>query len=193
MRILLYFILIIAATTISVHCFEFYTTAMENRYKFRYWFAIGIVNIFHILLAIYGDLSGDYSLQSARWASFALMDVLLLEIFVSSVKGRRLELFIRSSYYVSSLASPVILTWIFPVYNCGILIYLALKSEKYPHNRHFAVSFILYALTTIVPTIWGFGTNLSFFMGVLFLGHLMYGVHSLYRKEKVYEHLQKNL
>lgn len=171
---------------VSVMCYEFYTTTLVNRFKFRYWFAIGFLNAFHILLALYFEVTGDATYQTVRWATFALMDVLYLEIFLrpNTFKERRIELLVRVGFYYITLLSPVIM-----FYPLNILIALTLATiawlSKEPMHKWFTVSFIIYAFTTIIPEIFGYGTDISFLTGVAFMLHLMFGVYKLYKMEKV--------
>jgi hypothetical protein len=171
---------------VATMCYEFYTTGKVNRYKFRYWFAIGLLNAFHLSLAVYFLATGDGHLQNARWATFALMEVLYLEIFINqfTFKKRRNELLLRVVFYYLVLLSPVLLFYPLNIAIASILSILAFKSTDELHNW-FGVSFILYAFTTIIPEIFGYGSDISFFMGIMYMSHLFLGVYRLYKKENV--------
>lgn len=183
MNLIILLVLLSLSLGIALMCYEFYTTAKENHIRFRYWFAIGVLNAFHIGLAIYLILSGDARFQEVRWATFALMEILYLEIFLraDTFRHRRTELFVRTYYYYMVLSTPVVLFWPLDIIIALTLSYLAYKDGQ----KWFCVSFVLYAFTTIIPEIFGYGTTESFMMGALFMCHLMLGVHRLYKAENI--------
>lgn len=171
---------------VAVMCYEFYTTGLVNRFKFRYWFSIGFLNAFHISLALYYEVTGDARFQVVRWATFALMDVLYLEIFLrpTTFKHRRNELLVRVVFYYVTLLSPVLMFYPLNITIALLLAYITYVTKEH-YYKWFTTSFILYAFTTIVPEVFGYGTDASFLMGVAFLLHLMLGVYKLYKLEKV--------
>jgi hypothetical protein len=173
------------SVAVTVHCYEFYTTSKINRYKFRYWFSVGLLSVFHLSLAMYAEYTGDTKFNEIRWLTFTVQDILFLEIFTYHMSKRKVELFVRATYYFICIISSVFYFWGFNMIICSILVTLALTNKDYPMNKHFALSFVLYSLTTIVPTVFGYGTFLSFLTGVVFMGHLLVGVNKVYHLEQV--------
>lgn len=186
-------LLVLLATwlAIAVRSFEFYTTTIKNRFRFRYWFMLGVLNMAHILLALSMAYSGDQDLQPIRWSIFLMMDILLLEIFVTSIK-RPLELGIRFLYYINlildfnSVYGPTPL-WL--GINGLILMILARRSPYTKTYRYFTATFMLYIVAMVMPYIGGNSSELSFLAGAIYSIHLAYGVRKLYFEEKVIEHI----
>lgn len=190
MKLFVLLILMVMGLVVSVVSYEFYTTALVNRYKFRYWFAIGCLTMFHLSLAMYQEFTGMTNFVPVRWAAFALQDLLLLEIFVYPMKTRRVELFIRMIYYYSVLMASVMDTGLYSIFNALVLMFLSWNTRSTTMHKWFTISFALYVMTTVVPEIVGYGTTGSFLIGVLFMAHLMIGVVRLYLHERVREELK---
>jgi hypothetical protein len=122
---------------------------------------VGMLNIFHIILAFVYKATGDASFQEARWLAFVLVDALLLEIFVMPVARRKCELFVRTAFYFALILDFMGTTPIFMVGNSIILIYLANQMKYEKARKHFRISFVLYGLMSTLPYFVGFTTNLS--------------------------------
>jgi len=179
--------------SVSVMSSEFYSTGKENRFRFRYWFSIGMLNIFHIILAFFYKMTGDAGFQEARWLAFVLVDALLLEIFVIPIAKRKCELFVRTAFYFCLILDFMGNTPVFMVVNSIILIYLASNMKYDKPKKHFKISFVLYGLMSTLPYFVGFTTNLSLLSGLVYSAHLGWGVRMLYKEEKADEFLRKRL
>jgi hypothetical protein len=184
MKITLLFIILAFSLIISTMCYEFYTTTKINRFKFRHWFAIGMLNAFTVSLALYFEVSGDAHFQNVRWATFAMMEVLFLEIFINqyTFRHRRNELLVRTVYYWAVLLSPVIMYAPLNILISIIISYLAFTGDRVI-GSWFGWSFVLYGMTTVIPEMFGYGTIASFLIGNIFTIHLFIGVYKLYRME----------
>jgi hypothetical protein len=184
MKIALLFFILALSLIISTLCYDFYTTAKVNRFKFRHWFSVGILNSFVVVLAMYFEVTGSTHFQDVRWATFAMMEILFLEIFINqySFLHRRNELLVRVIYYWAVLISPILMYATLNVFISIVLIWLAFTGNCV-NGKWFGWSFILYGLTTIIPEIFGYGTIQSFLIGVIFTTHLFVGVYKLYKLE----------
>lgn len=179
--------------SVSVMSSEFYSTGKENRFRFRYWFAVGMLNIFHILLAFFYKYTGYASFQDARWLAFILIDALLLEIFIMPIARRKCELFVRTTFYFALILDFMGNTPIFIIINSIILIYLASKMKYKKVGNHFRISFVLYGVMSALPYFVGFTTNLSLLAGLVYSAHLGWGVRILYKEEKTDELMKQRL
>lgn len=173
--------------------FEFYTTTKENRFRFRYWFTIGMLNVFHILLAIMYKSTGDATFQEARWVAFIIIDVLMLEVFIKPVIRRRLELFVRSAFYFLLILDFMGNSPVYLLSTSIILILLSSKADCEVTKKHFTWSFVLHGVAMTVPFITGFTSALSLLAGLVYSAHLALGVKKLYDLENTAEEIQKRL
>lgn len=185
MKLVLLLWIVFMSLIISTMCYDFYTTTITNRFKFRHWFSIGMLNALIAVLAIYYEVTGDLHFQHIRWASFAMMEVLFLEIFINqhTFNHRRNELMVRAVYYWAVLVTPVFFFSPLNITIAAILSYLAFKGSDL-NGKWFGWSFVLYGMTTVIPEIFGYGTWQSFLIGVIFTTHLFYGVYKLYKLEQ---------
>jgi len=187
------FVIGIVWAAVSVMSSKFYATGKENRFRFRYWFAIGMLNIFHVLLAFLYKATGDGSFQEARWLAFVLIDALLLEVFIIPVIRRKQELFIRIGFYFCLILDFMGSSPFFIIINAIILMYLALHSKFKMIKAHFFTSFVLYGLMSSVPYFVGFTTNWSLFVGMLYSTHMAVGVFRLYSEERSDEIIKEKM
>lgn len=187
--ILLLISLICIWTDVITRSHEFYSTAKFNRYKFRYWFAVGSLNIFHICLAFIYRITGNVVYQDARWITFLIINVLLFEIFVTSVKNRHLELYARVTYYILLVMEAISdKSYLLPILTITLLILVAQQCEHKVIAEHFRKTFYIYYLVYLVPLFVNeYTTTLSLTVGVIYSFHVMMGVRKLYDIEKVDE------
>lgn len=185
--------------TVTVMAKEFYETAPQNknRFRFRYWFVVGILNMFHVFIAFINQYIQSDILQDTRWLAFMIIDIFLLEIFIVNVKTRRLELYLRVIFYmclIFDMATSV--SPIFVVIQGCILLYTAIHSPYKNIPEHFKVTFILYICMGIapyipIPEIGGFTHLFSLVVGMIYSIHLAFGVKKFYEEEKILEAIKR--
>lgn len=178
---------------VCVMTYEFYTTGKRNRFKFRFWFSIGMLNLFHILLAILFKFTGNPTFQEARWLAFILIDAMLLEIFIYPLKQRTSELVFRVIYYFSLIMDQMSNHPFFLLINISLLIYLASKSEYPEISKHFKWTFVIYYGVVLVPYISGYTQTWSLLIGLLYSFHVVLGVKKLYICEQVDEYIREEM
>jgi hypothetical protein len=181
---------------VSVIAYSFYSTTKMNHYKFRYWYAIGILNIFHLVLALYAVNSGDYSWNEIRWMTFSLISLLLFEIFIHQTNKRSLELHIRTTFYLLWIVSSFFWSLAVDLTITAIFIWLCIKSPHYVHRKYFTWAFILYGLVYLLPHIVPTTTLLPMVVGAVYSTLMGYGVYKLYthdEKEDMKEILKREI
>lgn len=186
--------------TVTVMSKEFYETAPQNknRFRFRYWFIIGIMNMFHIFVAFINQYVNSDILSNSRWYAFFIINIFLLEIFIVNVKTRKLELYLRVIFYMCLIFNMSITgIAIFSIVQGLILIYTASHSPYENIPQHFKITFILYICMSIaplipIPVIGGFTQAFSLFVGAIYSLHLACGVKKFYAEEKIVEAIKLN-
>lgn len=166
--------------------YEFYSTGKYNRYRFRYWFGIGALNIFHLVLAFFYKIYKDPGFLEYRWMAFMIIDILLFEIFIPKApKSRSSELFLRITYYVLLImAYSVNSSGIAICFVSLILLLLSLSSEYPKISKHFRVTFALHLFMNIAPFLFGYVSGMSLFLGTIYSIHMVLGVKIMYNEEK---------
>lgn len=185
--------IVIIWMTVAVMSYEFYTTAKLNRFRFRYWFAIAILNIFQAILGAYYIYSNNGDIQTARWVAFVIIDILYLEIFIPPIARRTLELFVRTAFYFALVIdfmtpSPYLL-----LINVVVLGILARHSDYNTARNHFSFSMVLYFFVNLIPYLTGYTEILSLAVGFVFSLHIMYGVYQLYLEEQTNELIKEQI
>jgi hypothetical protein len=109
-----------------------------------------------------------------------------------NVKIKRTYELILVSFFTLLVVISYTYWWLgFNLMIAGILTFLACKSQEEITRKFFSISMILYGMTSVVPVIFGFTTNASLFMGVIFSLSFAIGSHKLYMKEKIDDELKK--
>jgi len=180
----------IIITTLS---YEFYTTAKENRFKFRYWFAIGILNIFQLVILGIFVAENSFDALHFKLLSRMIVNVLMLELFIAPIARRKIELLVRSSFYFMLMLNATGSTPFFLMTNVVVLIVLAFKSEYYTVRRIFPASLFFYSLTILTSYFqgpFGFATLGS---NIVFASSLAYGIKKLYEEEQTHELVKQKM
>jgi hypothetical protein len=170
----------------------------HNKYRFRYWAVIGFLNLFHIGLAILKQYVQIPELSEARWLSFMIIDIMLLEIFIVSLKQRKTELMLRVIFYLMLIVDMASGHWILPICEGIILMYVASKSPYPNTNKYFIGTFFLFICMELAPYIqlpvleqWeGFTNRFSLLVGAIYSINLAYGVKVFYDSEQVVEKMK---
>lgn len=176
-------VLLVLWGSTTMYCYEFYKSGLYNRYKFRYWFSIGMLNIFHLFMLIVYKHTGVTEFLEGRWIAFLIIELLYLEIFIVPVRKRYVELFIRTGYYFLLVMTYSLDNDLIFLGNIAILFWLANKSEYNILRTHFRVSFLLYVLVITVPILFGYSTAASLIAGLIFSSHIIVGIRKLYYLE----------
>jgi signal transduction histidine kinase len=179
--------IIIVWLAISVMSYEFYTTAKINRFRFRYWFAISMLNVFQAIVGAVVIYSSNQDYQTARWVAFVLIDALYLEIFIPPIARRKIELFVRTIFYLFLAVNFMMPNPFFLLVDIVILMVLTRKSEYNVLRKHFSVSMAFYFLAVLLPHLFGYTGDISLLIGLVFSTHLAYGVYKLYKEEQTAE------
>lgn len=185
--------LMIVWVSVVVMTYEFYTTGKRNRFKFRFWYSIGMLNIFHLLLAVVYRHTGSQMFQDARWLAFLLIDAMLLEIFIYPLKHRQPELIIRTVYYFALIMDQVSNHPYFCLVNITILVYLTFKLEYNDIGKHFRKTFLIYYGVVLVPYMTGYTQTWSLLIGLVYSTHCALGVRKMYKAEKVDELMREQI
>lgn len=186
------FVIIIALNVYSATLsYSFYSTSKKNHYRFRHVYTISILLSFQCVLAIYYLCTGDSSVSSARFMAFNLAEVSMFYFIIRSYPNRHFELIITSVFTIIILVSAIWMSLFYNILIALILISLSLLSKDDVLIKWFSISFMLYGLTSIVPTIFGFTHFESILMGLIFTIHFTLGVRKLYHKEKTDDELKK--
>ena len=127
-----------------------------------------------------------------------IIDIFLLEIFIVNVKTRKLELYLRTIFYMCIISDMTLQsTPIFVIIQGLILMYVASYSPYKNIPKHFKITFLLYICMAIAPyvpiaTIGGFTHVFSLFIGMVYSLHLACGVKKFYTEEKIVEAIKLN-
>ena len=192
-------ILIVVWMFISRLSFYFFTTTTVNRFRFRYWTAIAVFNLFHLILAVIFKLTGDELIQTLRWQTFFLIDVLTIEIFINVISNRRTEIFLRSVFYFSAIVQSVTDFWMFAILMGLILIDLASKVDSLRLRKLYYKMFAWYMAAMAAPFVhfsWiapgyeGFTNIISLSIGAIYSLHVACAIYTLYKIEKIDEQIK---
>ena len=175
--------------TISYHI---YATAKYNHFMFKYWFAIGFFTVLQLVLGAYYVLGIETSLQSARWLLFIFIDILLIEIFVTTIISRIVELLARVGMYSLIFAAHQSGNDIHLVILAVTLAYLASISHCMRIRIFFTPVFILYAAANAAPTIFGATTLESLGVGAIYSTVAVTAIHQIYAKKCRYNSICKS-
>lgn len=176
---------------VGVLCYSFFSTSIKNHYKFKHLFQVSVLNIFQAFLGIYFIITGDDVFQEARWISFSFMEMAFLYFIMRSYKNRHFELIITSVYLITLLLSTLWLNLAFNMAIVAMLVLLSLFSNDEILKKWFSISFALYGMTSIIPSVFGFTQVESLLMGLVFSVHFTVGVWKLYHKERTDDELKK--
>lgn len=182
-QIYVIFFLIIVWTIVPVLSYEVFSKAKNNHLKFRYWFSIGMLTMFQLLLGALYILEINTELQSVRWIAFVFIDWMLLEIFIVAIIQRKIELFTRVIFFTLLLLDTVVVSFIPLFLVACILTVLAYKSKCVITSEHFRYTFILYMGAIIAPHIFGFTSIESLLIGLVYSIHLVWGFIKIYNLE----------
>ena len=170
---------------IGVLTFALYSTTIDNHHQMRMFYTISVLNIMQAVLGIYYIITKDTSWQEARWVAFSLIEIAYLSFVIGTFKRRWIELVIRTLFYVVILISWVVYSLWINILICAILATLAYCNKERIIRKHFTWIFSLYAMTSIVPVVFGFTGVGSLWAGVVYTFAFAYGAKRLYDAEKV--------
>lgn len=186
---------------ISRLSFYFFTTTTVNRFRFRYWSSISILNLFHLVLAIVYKFNNDSLLQSLRFQTFFLIDILLLEVFIHKVTDRQKEILTRAIFYFSAIMFSFTDWWFFGVINGFILLALSSHTVDDKLRVRYAKVFLMYIAAMTAPY-WhlsflaenyeGFTNLISLTVGFIYSSCLAHTIYTLYRYEKIEEKIKQS-
>lgn len=186
LSILIFAVLIGIWTWVAVLSYEFYSTGKYNRYRFRYWFIVGTLNIFHCVLGIFYLATNAPDLLEFRWLSFMLIDLLLFEIFIPKApKKRSSELLLRLLFFIILIISysPTSIG-VTTVFISLILLALSYTAEYPKIAKHFRITFVLHLVVNTAPYFFGVSSVTSLLIGILYSVHVAFGVQLMYNEER---------
>lgn len=191
LNVFLFVVIIALWTIVSVYGYSFYSSTLQNHYKFSMLYQAGFLNIYQCVLGIVYVLGITENFQSVRWTIFSFIELTFLFFILRTYTNRHIELIITSVFLIFLLMSTIMVSLIFNIILVLILVGVSLCSKDDILRKWFSVSFILYGFTSIIPAIFGFTQVESLLIGVAFSLHFMIGVRKLYHKEKTDENLKK--
>lgn len=175
---------------ISVMCYEFFVRSRVNHFRFRYWFVASFFGLFQVSLGLINVFMCSDYIQSMRWLSFVVMNIALLEVFIYNAKlNRRVELVGRCVFYILVCADNLATTPVYAIGLSAILMYVAYCCNQ----MYFVVSFLLLAVSYIVPYATGFSTEYSLIAGTVYSLHVIYGIYSMYNRERIEDKIKSGI
>lgn len=189
---------------IFILSYNFYIATDINRFSYRYIIVISALTVFHLMLAIFQELTGTYMFQEARWLAFDIINVYYLEIFIRDIPNLRAgkifipsrisEIAVRLIFILGILGNWILDFYWFDVINGLILIGLASQFRYLKVRKAFMITFFFYIIAMninqiifpIVPDSWNGLTNfISLMAGAVFSASFAASVFIMYRNEKI--------
>ncbi len=175
---------------VFIYTYEYFTRAVYNRLRFRYWLVVSFFNMIHVLLAFFFVFMNVPEIQRLRLLIFLIINLNMFEVFMytaHNIIDRKTEAKLRIVFPLINIVSSITLYVPFILISNAILIYLAYICK----NKHFIISFSLYLSIFIVVHFFGFITIPSLITGFLYSIHVMIGIRKMYKEEHIEEQIKK--
>lgn len=173
---------------IFIYTYEYFTRTEVNRFRFKYWVIISILNIFQIIAIIGYDVTHSRLLLMLIKGAFVLITINLMEIFIHTTKKkikRKIEILFRV-FFLTIMLCYIATSNIF--FLCMTLFIVATLSTIY-ERIYFLISFSIYMAYIIISNSTGYLELNSVVISLIYTAHLTNGIRKMYCEEQVRERI----
>lgn len=168
---------------IFIYTFEYFIRTDINRYRFKYWAIISILNMLQITAIIGYDITHSSLLSILIKGIFVLISINLMEIFIHTTKKkirRKTEILFRVFFLTMILCY---ITTSNIIFLCFALAIVATLSTIYD-RIYFLVSFSIYMTYIVLSRNMGYLELSAVIANLIYTAHLTNGIRKMYFDEQ---------
>ena len=162
-----------------------FTTVSVNHFSFRYIYILALFSAFQVSVWLFGQFTGDYTLEPVRYLIFTLQEILMFAMLTRPFRNRKMELIIRTLFYFFLVMTSLYWHLWFDLAKIGLLISLAATHPKAAFRKYMTAVMGVFAVSYVMFYVFGIDSFGFVSAGLLYAVMFLIATLKLYKIDNV--------